>query len=519
MSEKILDAEAGHASDDLPPGADSAQLKQETAASSPLSTTACSTNSLTDSDAEAEKRLVRKIDFTVFPILFVVYMLSFLDRINISNARIQGLTDDLDLSGNRFNIALFVYFVPYILLEIPSNMIIRSVRPSLYLGGLMFFWGIINMCMGFVHSYEALVALRFLLGAFEAGVMPGIVYLTSMYYKRHEFQTRMSFFFCSTLVGGAFGGLLAYAIAHMGGLAGLAAWRWIFIVEGAATAIVSWCAAFLIVDWPEQCQFLNPDEIALLKKRLADDGADIARMDTLNTYAYKLILSDWKIWLGSLIYMGVGITGYSTTLFMPTILKEFGWAAQSAQVHTFPVYVVCAVGMLAAAWASDRVQHRYGFVMVGVVISTFGYGVLLSQSASSQLSAYPSSEAKYAAIFLAALGGYISMPLALAWLSNNLSGHWKRAFGSGIQVTVGNLAGVVASNIFIEHESPAYKTGYGVALAMTWIGGLAATALWVLLRRENRLREGGVRDGRLAGASEDEVENMGDHHPAFRFTL
>ncbi|RYP53002.1 hypothetical protein DL768_001940 [Monosporascus sp. mg162] len=141
-------------------------------------------------------------------------------------------------------------------------------------------------------------------------------------------------------------------------------------------------------------------------------------MDTLNAWAYKLILSDWKIWLGSLIYMGVGITGYSTTFFMPTILKEFGWTAKSAQVHTIPVYAVCAVGMLAAAWASDRVRHRYGFVMVGVVISTFGYGVLLSQSASPQLSAYPSSEAKYAAVFLAALGGYISMPLALAWLSN-----------------------------------------------------------------------------------------------------
>lgn len=86
-------------------------------------------------------------------------------------------------------------------------MIIRKVRPSWYLATLMFCWGIINMCMGFVKSYEALVALRFLLGTFEAGVLPGVIYLTSMYYKRHEFQTRMSFFFCSTLVGGAFGGV------------------------------------------------------------------------------------------------------------------------------------------------------------------------------------------------------------------------------------------------------------------------------------------------------------------------
>lgn len=88
-------------------------------------------------------------------------------------------------------------------------MIIRRFRPAVYLSTLMFCWGLVNMCMGFVTSFEALVALRFLLGVFEAGVMPGIVYLTSMYYKRHEFQTRMSLFFCSTLVGGAFGGVSA----------------------------------------------------------------------------------------------------------------------------------------------------------------------------------------------------------------------------------------------------------------------------------------------------------------------
>jgi MFS family permease len=90
-------------------------------------------------------------------------------------------------------------------------MLIRKTRPSLYLSGLMFTWGIINMCMGFTHSYEALAALRFLLGATEAGVLPGIIYLTSMYYKRHEFQLRMSFLFCSTLVGGAFGGVRAFS--------------------------------------------------------------------------------------------------------------------------------------------------------------------------------------------------------------------------------------------------------------------------------------------------------------------
>lgn len=100
-------------------------------------------------------------------------------------------------------------------------MVICKVRPSWYLSGLIFCWGIVNMCMGFVHSYEALVVLRFFLGVFEAGVLPGIVYLTSMYYKRHEFLTRMSFFFSSTLVGGAFGGVSTPSIIYRLAMASL----------------------------------------------------------------------------------------------------------------------------------------------------------------------------------------------------------------------------------------------------------------------------------------------------------
>ncbi|KAK0712025.1 major facilitator superfamily domain-containing protein [Lasiosphaeris hirsuta] len=463
-------------------------------------------------DAAAERRLIWKLDLTIYPILYVVYMMSFLDRINISNARIQGLTKELDMDrDNRFNIALFIYFIPYILLEVPSNIFIRYVRPSWYLGGLMFCWGIVNMCMGFVQSYGALVALRFLLGIFEAGVLPGIIYLTSMYYKRHEFQTRMSVLFSSTLVGGAFGGLLAYAISKLGGSHGYAAWRWIFIIEGAITAFIAIFAVFFIVDWPEQNTYLTEAEKVLLKRRLAADGSDDCKMDTLNKFSYKLIFSDYKIWMGAFIYMGVGTTGYATTFFMPTILKEFDWTAESAQVHTIPVYVVSAAGMLMAAWASDRLRQRYIFILLGSLVATLGYGLLLGQATLNR-------DTKYTAIFLIALGGYTSTPIALAWLANNMSGHYKRAFGSGIQVMLGNVAGIIGTNIFLVPEAPRYPTGYGTAFAMMWMGTLVATALYFLLRRENAKRAAGERDARLS-QPEEEVNNMGDYHPSFRFTL
>ncbi|KAL7904317.1 MFS general substrate transporter [Trichoderma velutinum] len=463
-------------------------------------------------DDKAASKLVRKLDFIILPVFFVIYMMAFLDRINISNARIQGMTEDLDLTGNEFNIALFVFYTSYIPLEVPSNILIKRFRPSLYLSILMFGWGITNMCMGFVHSYHALVGLRFLLGVFEAGVLPGIVYVTSMYYTRYEYQWRISFLFCSTVVAGAFGGLLAYAISNLGGHHSFAAWRWIFIIEGAIASTVAIVAAFLIIDWPEQTKYLNAAERELLRHRLtADVGVDdLYRMDVLSRTSFKMIMSDPKIWLGALIYMGVGVPGLSGTLFLPTILVDFGWKAEEAQLRTIPVYVTAGGTMILAAYASDKLRHRFGFFIAGFILVATGYAMLLAQERMSR-------EDKFSAVFLVFSGAYMVTPMALVWLQNNLSGHWKRAFGSSIQISIGNLGALIASNVFMASEAPTYVTGYSVSLAMMLLGTISAVVLFLLMSRENKKRNAGERDDRL-NLPEDVKGNLGDAHPTFRYT-
>lgn len=150
---------------------------------------------------------------------------------------------DLKMKGNDYNIALFVFFIPYILFEVPSNIIIKRVAPSAYLSGIMVCWGeerpslerftaahnytgLATMGQGLVESFGGLVAMRLLIGLFEAGFFPGCVYLISMYYKRYELQRRFTIFFSASIIAGAIGGLLAYGIAHMDGVRGYKAWRW-----------------------------------------------------------------------------------------------------------------------------------------------------------------------------------------------------------------------------------------------------------------------------------------------------
>ncbi|KAL9582236.1 MAG: hypothetical protein Q9212_003411 [Teloschistes hypoglaucus] len=429
-------------------------------------------------DTDIEKRVLRKCDLHVLPILYTLYMLSYLDRINIGNARIEGLEKDLGMSGNDYNIAVQVLFIPYILLEVPSNIMLKRVAPSTWLSFIMFIWG--------------------------------NVYLIGMYYKRYEMQKRYTFYNTAGIIAGAFGGFLAYALAKMDGLGGYAGWRWIFIIEGLLTSAVAVIAKWLIVDWPEQAKFLDSDERAVLLQRLEEDEG-FAKMDTLNRKSFLRTLSDWKIWVGGLMYLGTTTSTYSVSYYLPTVLKEFGYTSSAAQVQTIPIYAAGLVVAFLTAWSSDRLRHRFGFVILGAVTNAVGYIILLAQS-------HVSVSIRYMALYLVECGLWIGSPVEIVWITSNLGGHYKRALGSAIATASGNLSGFIASNVFIASQAPRYPAGYGAALGMTGFAAMAATVLFLGLRRENRRRDQGGRDYRLQ-SGKDELDNMGDDHPGFRYGL
>lgn len=177
---------------------------------------------------DERKRILRKIDWRLVPMLFLLYLISFIDRANIGNAKIEGLLETLDMSGQQYNVALAIFFIPYTLAEIPSNMILNLFRrPSVFMGSIVFAWGIIMMCMGFVHGFAGLCITRVLLGLFEAGFFPGAVLIISKWYLPGESQTRIALFFTASALAGAFSGLLAFGISKMDGTAGYEGWRWV----------------------------------------------------------------------------------------------------------------------------------------------------------------------------------------------------------------------------------------------------------------------------------------------------
>ncbi|PGG99779.1 hypothetical protein GX51_06151 [Blastomyces parvus] len=486
------------------------EKKMPNPAATSLASTEKPTNAGEKIDPKAEQRLLWKLDLHIVPILFIVYFCAFLDRINVGNALIEGLVEELNMnSASDIRLALLIFFVPYILLEIPSNLLLKRVDPSTWITILTFFFGLVTVCQGLVKTPKGLIVCRFFLGVFEAGLLPGFSYLMSTYYKRHEFQKRFAVLFTSGMVAGAVGGLLAFSLVKLDGVGGYSGWRWIFIVEGLMTIALSFLTKFLIVDWPSEATFLSEEERLMVAVRVKEDLGS-AKMDRLNRQSLRIILKDWKIYMGAFIYFTTNTSGYSTALFNPTILYQFGYDASQSQVHSIPIWVASAAAAILVGYLSDRTRHRYGFILFGCLFASIGYILLLCQS-------HVSLRVKHMALFIVNLGVYIAQPVVVVWLSNNLAGHYKRAFGIAFQISFGNIGGLVASNLFVPNSAPLFKAGYGSALALIFVCALLSTVFMLGLQRENKRRDSGCRDYRF-DLCQDELENLGDDHPDFRYT-
>ncbi|XDG05128.1 hypothetical protein ABKA04_004743 [Annulohypoxylon sp. FPYF3050] len=458
-----------------------------------------------------EKKLLRKIDSHIIPLVMLLYTFSFLDRVNIGNARLYSMEEDLGLEGNQFQVAVSIFYVTYLLFEVPSNLILKPLTPSRYISFVAFGWGIIAMCTGFVHNYGALIAIRLILGVVEAGLFPGLnVYLTFFYTKR-ELALRVGYLFVSAAISGALGGLLAYGIGQMSGVAGYNGWRWIFIIEGLPSIVIGVATFFLLPNDIEHAYFLTPEEKKFAAARHmrhyghTESALKFSKSDMMAAF------KDWKIWLFCLGQFGVDTMLYGYSTFLPTIIRGLGeWSTAEIQLLTIPCYFVGAVTYMGIAFLSDRLQMRAIFCIIFGAVSVVGYGVLLSDS---------SAGVHYFGCFLVATGLYVIVGLPLAWLPNNTPRYGKRTTANGMQLTTGNTAGIMSSFIYPSTAGPRYIKGNAVSLSLVGMSTCIYAVLWFWFARENKKREEGPLKPIHEGLSEDELAELGDDSPRFKYTI
>ncbi|TIA53911.1 MFS general substrate transporter [Aureobasidium pullulans] len=463
-------------------------------------------------------KILRKIDMRLVPMLTILYLLSFLDRGNIGNAKIEGLAEDLNLTGADYNWCLTAFFFTYCAFEVPSNMLLKKLRPSIWLPSIMVAWGIVMTLMGLVKDFHGLLIARIFLGVTEAGLFPGVVFYNTMWYCRYEVQVRQAYFFSAASVAGAFSGLLAYGISYMEGVGGLAGWRWIFILEGLLTFLVAIVAYFVLVDYPETASFLTVEERAFITYRLKYDGQDantdhgyrVAQTDRSDKKFLFAAFRDWQIWVNIVVYWGYVCPLYGISLFLPTIIKELGYKTTTAQLLTVPIYVVASAITIAVAYAADRKRLRSPWILVGLCFQAIGFIMCISTS-------HPG--VTYAGIFIAACALYQCQPSNITWLSNNLSGSYKRAVGMGIQISVGNLAGAMASNFYRSTDAPRYILGHGLEIGFICMGIVALLIQVFNYRRINKQREASLAAGEAENFTPEALGDLGDKAVTYRYTL
>lgn len=232
---------------------------------------------------------------------------SYLDRSNIGNAYTGGMGKDLNMSPNHYSIVLLVFFATYVTFEVPSNMLLTRVRPSIYLPTIMFLWGGLSIAFAAAKSWQAIAVLRVILGVLEAGFAPGVLFLLSSWYKKGELARRYSIYYSAVPLAGMFGGLIAGGLLKtLDGSNGMAGWRWLFIVEGAATCVVAIASVFILPDFPSTTKWLSPRERAIAGRRLAEDNVGSAQggdEDISHNQAAKMAFTDWRTWCFVFLYM------------------------------------------------------------------------------------------------------------------------------------------------------------------------------------------------------------------------
>ncbi|KJZ79475.1 hypothetical protein HIM_00944 [Hirsutella minnesotensis 3608] len=458
-----------------------------------------------------ERKLLARIDAHVVPFLCIMYLLAFLDRVNISNADLFGLSKDLHLgeTGTKFNTALVIFFVPYVIFEIPSNILLKRFRPHVWLSANMFLFGFTTMMQGLVQNYAGLLVTRFFLGLFETGMFPGAFYLIGMWYRRHEAQKRYSFFFNSTTLAGAFGGLLAAAIGKMSGLRGYSGWRWIFLIEGSITVVVSCFFFFLLPDFPEESKWLSQDEKEYVAARLRIDQGRSAVERSITFRDVVDALSDHRVLLGGFMYLGLIVPAYGYAYFSPFIIRGYGYDPIQTQLHSVPPWAVAFVFSLFVAFVSDRLRHRFVFAVLSIFICIVGFAILIAVGNHRNL--------QYAALFLFATGAYTAMPIIVCWFNMNLGGHHRRAIGSAWQVGFGNLGGIIAVYIFQKKDGPRFVPGLSVSLGFAAMSVIACCLYFFSCWKTNRNRRNA--SGAALELSEEEKAALGDNSPEYRYLL
>ncbi|KAI1817814.1 major facilitator superfamily domain-containing protein [Poronia punctata] len=477
---------------------------------------------------DEENAVIKKLDRRLVVFLAFCYMLSFVDRSNIGNARIAGMEADLQSKPPRedyFEWAIRAFYIAYIAFEWMS-LLWRIVPAHIYVSMVVLSWGIVASLQAVATSYPFLIALRVLLGIGEAG-FTGVPFYLSFFFKRNELAFRTALFISAAPLASAFAGFMAWVILWIGERLPIASWRLLFLIEGFPSVIVSTIAWAVIPDSPESVSYLSPRERKVAVLRLRHENAQQngrvrpsapPPSPGLKTKEVLAAFKDPAAWLTAFMFFLANMAYSTLPAFLPTILEEMGHSKLEAEALSAPPNLVAFGAVLLTAHVSDRAQSRFPFIASHALLSASGYLVLaLARPAGL------GPLVRYVAVYPAAVGFFSVVVLIISWSINNQSGEGRRGGGFALLQVVGQCGPLVGAQLYPNRDAPYFERGmWACAAAMAGVAFLALLLRLYLARLNRKLDDDGDEGKTEEGVGEEVrglVESGIKQRVGFRYIL
>ncbi|KAJ5824713.1 Major facilitator superfamily domain general substrate transporter [Penicillium robsamsonii] len=450
-------------------------------------------------DHKAERRLCRKFDYRLLPILAVMYLFNALDKGNLGNAETDGMSKDLNFKPNEYNLLLSIFFVPFVIFAPPFSMLGKKFSPARVLPILMFSFGSFTILSSAAYNFSGMFALRWFLGMSEAAFFPLVIYYLTTFYRRGELARRLAIFYAASNIANAFSGLIAFGVFQIEG-SNIPNWRYLFIIEGGVTVLFAVFAFIYLPRSAAEAKFLSEEEKALAFHRIQVDSSAVVNEE----FSIREALGIFKhpttyAFLCIEICLGVPLQGVA--LFMPQIVGRLGYPTVKTNLYTVAPNVTGAVMLLVLAFSSDWTRLRSPFIVLGFLFTFAGFMIYASiDDVQNQI------HVAYFATFMMTWGTSAPSVMLSTWYNNNIAHEGRRVLLTSIGVPLANLMGLVSSNLFRKQDAPKYMPALISVAAFGATGASLTAALAFYMWLDNKRRD--RRDGVTIRARDIPTERM-----------
>lgn len=325
-------------------------------------------------DMDIEKRTLRKISWRIVPFIMILYLIAYIDRVNIGFAAIT-MKEDLGFTASILGFGAGIFFLGYFLFEVPSNIILHKVGARIWIARVMVTWGIIAGGMAFVESSTSFYVMRFLLGVAEAGFFPGIILYLSYWFPARNRAGVIALFMAAAPIATAIGSPISAALLEMHGIMGLAGWQWMFLIEAIPAVILGVVVFFYMTDRPEKAAWLKPDEREWLVKTMQ---AEDANKGDQQHHSILRGLANPRVLALALIYFGTSAGLYTLGIWAPQIIKELGVSSMTVGLLNAIPPIISVVAMILWSRHSDKTNERTWHVALACLTAAVGLAIAAS---------------------------------------------------------------------------------------------------------------------------------------------